>query len=182
MIDYSSPNVAKRMHVGHLRSTVIGAALDQMHRYLGYEVIADNHIGDWGKQFGMLIVAWEQDGSEEAFSEDPIGELQRLYQGFAKASARTTPEAQEATAELQAGKPSCRALWRRFVDASLESSSRSISGWTSALTRPSARAPTMTPWVRWWRRPGQGDRSALPGRGDPSFEEEDGKGLSDSPC
>ena len=73
VIDYSSPNVAKRMHVGHLRSTVIGAALDRMYRYAGHRVIADNHIGDWGTQFGKLIVAWRAWLDEAAFAKTRWG-------------------------------------------------------------------------------------------------------------
>jgi arginyl-tRNA synthetase len=122
VIDYSSPNVAKRMHVGHLRSTVIGNALDRLHRFLGWTVIADNHIGDWGTQFGKLIVGWERWRDESAFSTDPIAELQRLYQRFGE-RVDDEPDllevARARTAALQAGDPELRALWRRFVDQSL---------------------------------------------------------------
>jgi len=122
VIDYSSPNVAKRMHVGHLRSTVIGNALDRMHRFVGYEVIADNHIGDWGTQFGKLIVAWDRWVDEEAFKVDPIAELQRIYQQYSKASKddpAMDDQARAETVKLQAGDERNQALWRRFVDESL---------------------------------------------------------------
>ncbi len=122
VIDYSSPNVAKRMHVGHLRSTVIGNALDRMHRFLGWKVIADNHIGDWGTQFGKLIVAWERWRNEIAFKADAIAELQRLYQKFGveeKTDASLTDLARSRTAALQAGDEASRVLWRDFVDRSL---------------------------------------------------------------
>ena len=79
VIDYSSPNVAKPMHIGHIRSTVIGSALDRMHRFLGYRVIADNHLGDWGTQFGILLLGWKRDRSEGALKDDPITELERIY-------------------------------------------------------------------------------------------------------
>jgi arginyl-tRNA synthetase len=79
VIDYSSPNVAKPMHIGHIRSTVIGNALDRLHRFLGYCVIADNHLGDWGTQFGMLILGWKRGRNEEALKADPIAELERIY-------------------------------------------------------------------------------------------------------
>ena len=79
VIDYSSPNVAKRMHIGHMRSTIIGNAIDRMYRASGWNVIADNHIGDWGTQFGKLMVAWREGLDAENFSLDPIGELERLY-------------------------------------------------------------------------------------------------------
>lgn len=79
VIDYSSPNVAKPMHIGHIRSTVIGSALDRLHRFLGYRVIADNHLGDWGTQFGILLLGWKRDRNEAALSADPIAELERIY-------------------------------------------------------------------------------------------------------
>ena len=122
VIDYSSPNVAKRMHVGHLRSTVIGNALDKLHRFTGYRVIADNHIGDWGTQFGMLISAWRTDRDEAAYQADPIAELQRLYQLFKARSAdddSLIDIARAETAKLQAGDPDNRALWEEIVRVSL---------------------------------------------------------------
>ena len=82
VIDYSSPNVAKRMHIGHMRSTIIGNAIDRMYRQAGWKVIADNHIGDWGTQFGKLMVAWREQYDAENFTRDPIGELERLYVSF----------------------------------------------------------------------------------------------------
>ncbi|MFM2162628.1 MAG: arginine--tRNA ligase [Pseudomonadota bacterium] len=122
VIDYSSPNIAKRMHVGHLRSTVIGAALDRLYRFVGYRVIADNHIGDWGTQFGKLIVGWHAWRDEEAYAADAIGELQRIYKRFG-ALAGEDPSledrARAETAKLQAGDPDNLALWRQFVDVSL---------------------------------------------------------------
>ena len=122
VIDYSSPNIAKRMHVGHLRSTIIGASLDRMYRALGYTVVADNHIGDWGTQFGMLIVAWHRWRDENAFSADPIAELQRIYRLFrdkAKDDAELEDLARAETARLQAGDPDNLALWERFVAVSM---------------------------------------------------------------
>lgn len=79
VVDYSSPNVAKPMHIGHIRSTVIGHALDQLHRFVGYRVIADNHLGDWGTQFGILLLGWKRDRNEAALQADPIAELERIY-------------------------------------------------------------------------------------------------------
>ncbi len=122
VIDYSSPNIAKRMHVGHLRSTIIGAALDRMHRFLGWNVIADNHVGDWGTPFGMLIVAWDRWRDEAAYAADPVGELQRLYQRFRELE-KEEPEllglARAETAKLQAGDPVNHALWEDFVAKSM---------------------------------------------------------------
>jgi arginyl-tRNA synthetase len=122
VVDYSSPNVAKRMHVGHLRSTVIGNAIHRLHRYIGWNVVADNHIGDWGTPFGKLIVMWDDERDEAAFAADPIGELQRLYQGFGAREA-TDPSlierARAETVKLQQGDPRNFALWDRFVSESM---------------------------------------------------------------
>ncbi len=79
MVDYSSPNVAKPMHVGHIRSTVIGDALVKILRFLGHRVISDNHLGDWGTQFGMVIYGFKHFRDEEAFKLKPVAELSRLY-------------------------------------------------------------------------------------------------------
>src|SRR5450755_1416704 len=86
VIDFSSPNVAKPMHVGHIRSTGIGDALQRTLRLLGHRVISDNHIGDWGTQFGMLIMGWKMDvyfGSDPSKLSDPIGELEGIYKKMA---------------------------------------------------------------------------------------------------
>ena len=122
VIDYSSPNIAKRMHVGHMRSTIIGNALDRMHRFLGWSVVADNHIGDWGTQFGKLIVAWHRWRDDANYAADPIGELQRIYQLFgtkAAEDAELMELARAETAKLQAGDPANRALWEAFVAVSM---------------------------------------------------------------
>lgn len=79
VIDYSSPNVAKPMHVGHVRSTVIGDALARLFHALGHQVIRDNHLGDWGTQFGMILWGWKHERNQSAYQEDPVGELARLY-------------------------------------------------------------------------------------------------------
>lgn len=79
VLDYSSPNVAKPMHVGHIRSTVIGDSLYRVLRFLGHQTISDNHIGDWGTQFGMIIYGWKHFGDEEEFARTPVPELTRLY-------------------------------------------------------------------------------------------------------
>lgn len=80
VIDFSSPNVAKPMHVGHLRSTIIGDALARMLRFVGHTVITDNHLGDWGTQFGMIIYGYKHFLDEENWRRNPVGELARLYQ------------------------------------------------------------------------------------------------------
>jgi len=79
IVDYSSPNVAKPMHVGHLRSSVIGDALYRILKYLGHEVVSDNHIGDWGTQFGMIIYGYKHFLDQAAYQANPVGELARLY-------------------------------------------------------------------------------------------------------
>jgi arginyl-tRNA synthetase len=79
VIDYSAPNVAKPMHVGHIRSTVIGAALDRTLRFLGHTVVSDNHIGDWGTQFGMILYGYKNFRDVAAYQQNPVAELSRLY-------------------------------------------------------------------------------------------------------
>lgn len=93
VVDYSSPNVAKPMHVGHIRSTVIGECLARILEALGHRVIRDNHLGDWGSQFGMILLGWKQDGDEAAFAADPVAELARHY--------RTAQEKIKAGEQLQ---------------------------------------------------------------------------------
>src|SRR5208282_986847 len=79
VIDFSSPNVAKPMHVGHIRSTILGDSLARTLRLLGHNVVTDNHIGDWGTQFGMLILGWKRVLDRPALERDAIAELERLY-------------------------------------------------------------------------------------------------------
>ena len=82
MIDLSGPNVAKPLHVGHLRSTIIGDALTRILRFLGHTVVTDNHLGDWGTQFGMLIYGYRHFLDQAAYDADPVRELARLYLHF----------------------------------------------------------------------------------------------------
>jgi arginyl-tRNA synthetase len=122
IIDYSSPNVAKRMHVGHMRSTHIGDVLVRVHRAAGWREIGDNHIGDWGTQFGKLIVAWNRWRDEAAYANDPVGELERLYVRFgvhAESHPELDDEARAETLKLQQGDATNRALWTDFVAKSL---------------------------------------------------------------
>lgn len=79
VIDYSSPNVAKPMHIGHIRSTIIGESLARLLRFLGHKVVGDNHLGDWGTQMGMILWGWKNHRDEEAYRRDPVQELARLY-------------------------------------------------------------------------------------------------------
>ena len=82
VIDFSSPNVAKPMHVGHIRSTFLGDALARIGRFLGHTVVTDNHIGDWGTQFGMLLLGWKTVRNADALLLDPIAELERIYKAI----------------------------------------------------------------------------------------------------
>src|SRR6185312_4840060 len=79
VVDFSSPNVAKPMHVGHIRSTILGDALARLLRLLGHKVITDNHIGDWGTQFGMLLHGWKTVVDHEVLKTDAVAELDRVY-------------------------------------------------------------------------------------------------------
>src|SRR5207249_4077654 len=79
VVDYSSPNVAKPLHVGHLRSTIIGDALARLLHFLGHKVITDNHLGDWGTQFGMLLYGYKNFLDRAALEKDPVAEMLRLY-------------------------------------------------------------------------------------------------------
>lgn len=122
ILDYSSPNVAKPMHIGHIRSTVIGNALDRMYRFLGFRVIADNHLGDWGTQFGILIHGFRHFADRAAYEKEPIEELERIY---VKSYERTQTDpawleaARAELVKLQRGDAENLALWRSFVDHSL---------------------------------------------------------------
>ena len=121
-IDLSSPNIAKPFSVGHLRSTVIGDALSNIFKKMGYNTIKINHLGDWGKQFGMLIVAYKKWGNEEAVKAHPIDELLKLYVRI-NAEAENDPsldeEAREWFRKLENGDEEALALWQWFRDESL---------------------------------------------------------------
>jgi arginyl-tRNA synthetase len=123
VVDFSSPNVAKPMHVGHIRSTVLGDALARVLRLLGHRVITDNHIGDWGTQFGMLIVGWKTILDSEKLKSDPLGEMERIYKLI---SGRCDPEkpeydpailerARSELVKLQAGDAENLAIWKEMI-------------------------------------------------------------------
>jgi arginyl-tRNA synthetase len=132
VIDYSSPNVAKPMHVGHLRSTIIGDALARLYRFLGHHVITDNHLGDWGTQFGILLYGYKHFLDEAAFKADPVRELARLYihvrSLFRSAGEEEDENAadpvqqacREETAKLHAGDEENLRLWKMFIPYCLE--------------------------------------------------------------
>ncbi len=118
IVDFSGPNIAKQMHVGHLRSTIIGDALVRILRFLGHDVIGDNHLGDWGTQFGLLIVGMRAFGDQAALAAEPIVELERIYKQASERAKTDEAFAQAARAELaklQSGDPENTALWQKFV-------------------------------------------------------------------
>lgn len=121
VIDYSAPNIAKPFSVGHLRSTIIGQALYNIFVFLGYKVVGDNHIGDWGTQFGKLMVAYKKWGQKEQIDADPIKELLKLYVKFheeAKEEPALEDEARQWFKKLETGDKEARDLWQWFTEIS----------------------------------------------------------------
>src|SRR6266550_2984709 len=123
VIDFGSPNVAKPMHVGHIRSTVLGDALARIAQFLGHEVIRDNHIGDWGTQFGMVIYGWKNLLDRQALQRDPLAEIVRIYKETNE-SASSDPEVREACrrelVKLQAGDKVNVDIWNECVAFSMQ--------------------------------------------------------------
>ncbi len=123
VIDYSSPNVAKPMHIGHIRSTVIGNAIDRILRALGYDVIADNHLGDWGTQFGILIMGYRHFLTDEERDHLTVELLEKVYvQSYnaTKENPSWLDKCREELVRLQAGDEANLAVWRKFIDISLK--------------------------------------------------------------
>lgn len=121
VVDFSSPNVAKPMHVGHIRSTGIGDALQRVLRLLGHRVISDNHIGDWGTQFGKLLLGWKQILNRGELERDAIAELERLYKVINAECDANPARLEEAKAELvklQAGDAENVAVWKEMIRVS----------------------------------------------------------------
>jgi arginyl-tRNA synthetase len=122
VVDYSSPNTAKQMHVGHLRSAVIGEAICRLLEFNGAKVIRDNHIGDWGTQFGKLIWAYKRHLDPAALAAEPLEEFERLYKlgnNAAEADPAVLAEAQQELVRLQAGDAENLAIWKKINDVSL---------------------------------------------------------------
>jgi arginyl-tRNA synthetase len=123
VIDFGSPNVAKPMHVGHIRSTVLGDALARIARFLGHEVIRDNHIGDWGTQFGMVIYGWKNLLDQRALQQNPLAEIVRIYKAT-NALAVSDPQVREACrrelVKLQAGDKENIDIWNECVAFSMQ--------------------------------------------------------------
>jgi arginyl-tRNA synthetase len=118
VVDYSSPNLAKEMHVGHLRSTIIGDAISRILETLGHEVIRQNHVGDWGTQFGMLIAYLDESGEDS----EELADLETFYRASKQrfdSDEAFAERARQRVVALQAGEPETRALWQRFIEISL---------------------------------------------------------------
>lgn len=122
VIDYSSPNAAKQMHIGHIRSTVIGNAIDRIYRALGYEVIADNHLGDWGTQFGILIKGYRECLTQDERDNLTVATLEKCYvesSSRAKTDEAWKTSCREELVKLQQGDLEDVELWKRFIDISI---------------------------------------------------------------
>jgi len=138
VVDYSSPNLAKEMHVGHLRSTIIGDAVAKVLEFLGHNVIRQNHMGDWGTQFGMLLAHLNDKLSESNVAETALSDLEDFYR---EAKVRFDHEngfadrAREYVVKLQGGDSSCLALWQQFIDVSITHSEEVYHKLNVSLTR-----------------------------------------------
>lgn len=123
LVEYSSPNIAKPFHIGHLFSTAVGNSLARIYKQLGYKVESLNHLGDWGTQFGKLICAYHRWGDEEVINKDPINELLKIYVKFHEEAEKTPEledEAREYFKKLEDGDEETTALWQHFRDISLD--------------------------------------------------------------
>ncbi|UJS16082.1 MAG: arginine--tRNA ligase [Candidatus Jettenia sp.] len=123
VVDYSSPNIAKHLAVHHLRSALIGNAIYHIYKTLGYHCVGINHLGDWGTQFGQLIVAYKRWGSENAHKSYTVTDLNNLYVKFhqeAEKNKSLEDEAREWFKKLEAGDPEAKELWQHFKDISLK--------------------------------------------------------------
>jgi arginyl-tRNA synthetase len=118
VVDFSSPNVAKPMHVGHIRSTILGDSLARVLRLLGHAVVTDNHIGDWGTQFGKLVVGWKEHLDRAALEAHPTAEMERLYRLVHSACEQdpaVLDRARRELVKLQSGDPENLAVWREMI-------------------------------------------------------------------
>ena len=123
VIDYSAPNIAKPFHIGHLRSTVIGAALYNIYKYLGYNVIGINHLGDYGTQFGKLIEGYKRWGTEYNIDSDPINELTKIYiriNNACKDDEQILQACRDNFKKLEDGDSYCVEIWKKFRELSLK--------------------------------------------------------------
>ena len=122
LVEYSSPNIAKPFHIGHLFSTAVGNSLARIYKFLGYDVQSLNHLGDWGTQFGKLISAYKRWGDAKVIEKDPINELLKIYVKFHEEAEKypsLEDEAREYFKKLEDGDPETTELWKYFKDQSL---------------------------------------------------------------
>lgn len=127
VIDYSSPNAAKQMHIGHIRSTVIGNAIDRIFRALGYDVIADNHLGDWGTQFGILIKGYRECLTQDERDNLSVPNLEKCYvlsAAKAKEDEAWKDDCRKELVKLQQGDEANLALWKKFIEISINEFNR----------------------------------------------------------
>ena len=144
VVDYSSPNLAKEMHVGHLRSTIIGDAVVRVLEFLGHRVIRQNHVGDWGTQFGMLIAYIERlrssDSAQLGMALEDLEGFYRSAKQLFDADAAFADTARSYVVKLQAGDAHCLALWRQFIDVSMGHCERVYERLGVTLTRADVKA------------------------------------------
>jgi len=127
IVEFSSPNIAKPFHIGHIRTTVIGNAINNIYNFMGFNTIAINHLGDYGTQFGMLISAYKKWGNKETIEKNPIKELLKLYIRFNKETEEKPElkdEAREWFKKLEQGDKEAKSLWQWFKDVSLKEFNR----------------------------------------------------------
>ncbi|MBT0584841.1 arginine--tRNA ligase [Alteromonas oceanisediminis] len=138
VVDYSSPNLAKEMHVGHLRSTIIGDAVVKTLEFLGHNVVRQNHMGDWGTQFGMLLAHLSDQLAQNSVAETALSDLEDFYRA-AKVRFDEEPDfadrAREYVVKLQGGDAQCMALWQQFIDISIQHSEEVYALLNVSLTR-----------------------------------------------
>ncbi len=123
IVEYSSPNIAKPFHIGHLVTTALGNSIEKIYKYLGYETVKINHLGDWGTQFGKLISAYKRWGNDEEILKDPINELLKIYVKFHKEAEENPDLEDEARAyfkKLEDGDSEVVSLWKFFVEVSMK--------------------------------------------------------------
>jgi arginyl-tRNA synthetase len=140
VVDYSGPNMAKQMHVGHLRSTIIGDTLANLLTFLGDEVIRQNHIGDWGTQFGMLIAYLEMKDEDGSVSLKDLEQFYKDAKGEFDANADFANKAREYVVKIQSGDEHCLMLWQKFIDISLGHCEEVYEKLNVNLTRDDVRA------------------------------------------
>ena len=154
VIDYSAPNLAKEMHVGHLRSTIIGDSIARILEYQGHNVIRQNHMGDWGTQFGMLIAELELQLSQGDHAELALSDLEVFYQQAKKhfdADPKFANTARDYVVKLQSGDANCLKLWKQFIDVSVAHNSEIYQqlnvGLTAEHIKPESAYNDQLQWI-----------------------------------